>query len=27
MKNANDCRKVVFHGEWWEMFRDETPKL
>ncbi|KAL5165454.1 hypothetical protein HKD37_18G050579 [Glycine soja] len=27
MEEANDSRKVMQPGEWWEMFNDGTPKL
>jgi len=25
MENAMECRKVMFPGEWWDMFGDGTP--
>jgi len=27
MENAKECRKVMFPGEWWEMFGDGTSEL
>jgi len=27
MEDAKACRKVIFPGEWWEMFVDRTLKL
>jgi len=27
MEDANECRKAMLPGEWWEMFEDRTPEL
>jgi len=27
MDDTKECRKALLPGEWWETFRDGTPKL